>query len=378
LHGEYSLFPQGDTYNSNIYRIAFIALAFAVVSFFYARFQRRADAANLLAGALVAGSVLLAIVGIKIPGASYLLTWPLLFGVVALAVFIQYGHGTGVSLKVSLTVLTLSIPAIVLFSPLIHLTFLAAGLNWAAAPVALVAILFGLLLPQVQMVAPTGRWIIPVASLLVALVFFIGGSATSRFDKDHPMPNSVFYSVNVDSGKAVWASIDKRPDEWTSQFLKGPVQTGPMPGFVPSPYPGFVRSEAPVLPLAPPDLGLVSETTGEAGRTLQLVIKSPRQAPTVFLAVDPNTEVLAASLDGKPIAIGQSGRFLMKCFAVPKEGVALALTTRPGQPVRIRAFDMSHGLPEIPGVAANPRPSRFIPAIFPFNDSTLVSKLFSF
>jgi hypothetical protein len=68
----------------------------------------------------------------------------------------------------------------------------------------------------------------------------------------------------------------------------------------------------------------------------------------------------------------------MRCFAVPKEGARLALTMRAGQPLRIRAIDMSSGLPEIPNVAANPRPRGFIPAAFPFNDSTLVSKMFAF
>ena len=52
---------------------------------FYVLLQRRVRAANLSAGALVAWTLLMWASSLGAPGASYYLTWPLLFAVLPLA-----------------------------------------------------------------------------------------------------------------------------------------------------------------------------------------------------------------------------------------------------------------------------------------------------
>jgi hypothetical protein len=133
-----------------------------------------------------------------------------------------------------------------------------------------------------------------------------------------------------------------------------------------------------MIQAAAPEISLVSEKTTDATRVLRLRISSPRQAPVMFVAVDPKVEVINAWIDGKPLAKSGGPRLMFQYLAIPQEGIELALETKPAQQVGIRAVDLSYGLPEIPDRAFSPRPSHLMPAIFPYSDSTLVSKMFSF
>ena len=49
---------------------------------------------------------------------------------------------------------------------------------------------------------------------------------TAVFDRAGPIANSVFYSLNADTGQAHWASFDRQPDRWTSQFLSADPEAG--------------------------------------------------------------------------------------------------------------------------------------------------------
>jgi peptidase M28-like protein len=377
-HSDYNLFAQGDTYNSYLYALGFVSVTIAIVSSLYAVVERKlTNAHSASAAALMLGSLVLLLICLFLPGASYLFAWPLLASAVSFGVAALAKDPASISSVRYITVLLLAAPAILILGPMIYLLFVTLGLEWAAIPSALAAILFALLMPQLKLIAVSHRWTLPGVSAIAALAFIAAGSFTAGFDKDNPKPNSIFYAANAATGKAVWASLDRRPDEWTSQFLKGDLQTGPLSEYAPSGYSGFLRSEAPMIQVAAPEIALVSEKTTDATRILRLRITSPRQAPVMFVAVDPKVEVLNAWIDGKPVTKG-GPRLMFQYLAIPQEGIELALETKPAQAVGIRAVDLSYGLPEIPDSAFSPRPAHLMPAIFPYSDSTLVSKMFSF
>jgi hypothetical protein len=46
--------------------------------------------------------------------------------------------------------------------------------------------------------------------------------------------------------------------------------------------------------------------------------------------------------------------------------------------LKVKVVDESYGIPEISGRASKTRPDDLMPSMFPYSDSTLVSKSFTF
>ncbi len=84
---------------------------------------------------------------------------------------------------------------------------------------AAIVLMLGLFIPQLDLIARAGRWVLAVGSAALALGLLLAGSLSAGFDARHPQPDSIMYSLNTDTGQAVWVSADQKPDGWTAQFL---------------------------------------------------------------------------------------------------------------------------------------------------------------
>lgn len=101
--------------------------------------------------------------------------------------------------------------------------------------------------------------------------------------------------------------------------------------------------------------------------------------------VDSEVEVLKASVNDKQVdetkssaALGRKKQWSLRYYAIPPEGIDLTTQIKSNERVKMRAVDLTYGLPEIPGQTFRPRPSDMIPAPVSVNDTTLVSKSFTF
>lgn len=383
LHSEYKLIPQGDTYNSNLYMLAFVALTIAVTSGLYVWFRQKISVQNLTAGALLWWLILMVLTSLYLPGVSYLFTWPLLFSLVGLAFIFASKPQKSVWAKRFFVFSICAIPGIILLTPTIYLIFVALTVSMSGAVMVMVVLLLGLLIPHLHLMATPNKWLLPTASVLVSLGFIIAGSLTAGFDANHPKPNSIFYGLNADTGKAIWASADSQPDEWTSQFLSPKAEEDALTEYLPMVPRKFLKSQAPVTPLAAPNIELLSDSISNNNRTVRLRVTSPRQARIVRIYVDKSIEVLTAAVNSQKI--DNKNTECRNCwglhyFALPKEGIELSLEVKSSQPLKIRSVDQSDKLPEIPDRFFKTRPNDTMPTAFGFgvNDSTLVSKSFTF
>jgi len=214
----------------------------------------------------------------------------------------------------------------------------------------------------------------------------IAGGLTTGFDEQHRKANNIFYVSNADSGKAVWASFDRAPDEWTSQFLTGDVKKIMKTELFPWMMQETLQSPAPVAPLAGPLLKVEGEATQNGVRSVRVRISLHRQSRTVYICAEPETEVLGALVNGRRVAATGAltpsqtrNPWRLRYSALPKEGLELIIETKPSQPLRLRLIDVSYALPEIPGVAFKRRPEYLMPApSYDFSDTTVVAKSFAF
>ncbi|MET0624409.1 MAG: M28 family metallopeptidase, partial [Pyrinomonadaceae bacterium] len=373
--------PQGEAYGSDVYLLGFVACTVAVTATCYALFLRKVSAENLTAGGLVWWALLTGATALFLPGASFLLAWPLLFNLPAFAYMVAYRDWRPNSPVLLLLLFVGAAAGCVLWAPVIYQTFVGLTLNSIGVVMAMLVLLLGLLSPQLRLLSKPNRWALPAASALTAGALLAAAVFVVRYDERRPRLDTLLYGLNADAGSAAWASSDQEPDAWTRQFLRDGSEKKPLTEvFSRGSVRPFLSAQAPVEPLAAPQLALVGDDTNGDVRTLRMIVTSPRRAPVVSVFLDSTADVLGASVNGKRIAVRKDAgadagdRFWdLRYYSVPQEGVELIMELRSNEPVHLRVVDQSYGLP---GQLGQPRPPGFIPAPRPYNDSTFVSKSF--
>jgi hypothetical protein len=368
-------FQQGDTLTNHLYLIGFVLLAVAATAVVYSLFRKKVSAENLASGALLWFLLLLIVTQIYFPGGSYLLVWPLLFALIAWILKFTLPAG-----KLSLTKLCLisavcAAPGIILITPLIYQTFIALGISQTALIVVPVTLLLGLLFINFEVIARSFRWLLPVGATLAAVCFIVAALLQPR---QQPKSNEIFYAFNADTGKAVWATGDARPDEWTSQFLTSSAAMAPLDDYFPwlSGY-DYLQQAAPATSLAAPEIKVLDDQVQDQTRSIHLRVSSAREAATLFIYS--GTEIAEAFINGQPLPKPPDGPAwekdqLLIYSAPPREGVELLLKTKPSEPLNLKIVDQSFQFPELKNVTIKARPSDIVPAPFGYSDSTFISK----
>lgn len=374
--------PEGGLDQNTFYILGLFALLLAVDSLLYNFFRKRiAPAAFFLGGAGLL-FVLVLVTSKWLPGGSYTFVWPLLAGLLAAAIA-AFRPGD-LSFLSALLLSVLSLPALVLFVPLLKGFYEALGFTAIGAPLLSVTfgLLFLLLFPFLETVLESSGKLLPITALAAALILCIVAAKTTRYSAEHPKPSLLSYALDADTGKALWTSSASRVDAWTAQYLGASPTRRKLPDFIPDWYPiDFLQYEAPSIRLVPPLAELLETSSVGATRTLHLRITTPRHARTLHIGIA-QAEVLRASVNGhdlgKPSEARwhQQGHWGFDYANPPAEGIDLLLSVQAAGPVTVVLVDRSSGLPTIPGGHFPPRPADSMP--IHSGDQTMVRRSFVF
>ncbi|HEV2828349.1 MAG TPA: M20/M25/M40 family metallo-hydrolase [Pyrinomonadaceae bacterium] len=379
---------QGNLYQSNFFLLSFVALTIALCVSLFNLFRKKITVENLALGAMLCWLLLLVLVSVVLPGGSYLLAWPLLFGLLAMVLMITARDDARVTAGRFLLASACLVPALILLVPTIYQVHVALGMRLIAVVALLVALSYGLLTPYFALMTSVKKWLLPIGAALVGVLFLGFAVFTMSFDGRHPKTNYVSYVQNTDLKKAVWASTDSRADEWTTQFFGAGADKGSMLDLMPTAPVNYLKSPAPLLSLPPSEVTVLDDQTNGGVRTLRLSVKSTYPAGYIMSPADSSTEVVAATVS----AAGGGKRFVnertraardgigwsLNFYAPPTEGLELILEVKPGSPLKLRTVDQAYGLPEIPGAPVKPRPAYIAPASAVGSDTTQISRAYSF
>lgn len=377
----YLALPSAHTYNSHLYLIAFTALALAIVTLSYLVYVRFISMPNLALGALLWWVALAIVTWQLLPGANYLLVWPALFSLGALAFWFAHARAAASERKLTThVVLALcAVPGLILLTPLIYLVFLGFGVGLISGVMVVVVLALSLLVPHLCLMLKANKYVLPGAALLVAIAFLVAGSMTAGFNKERPKPNVVFYGLNADTGEAKWLSTDLLPDEWTSQFFSTNYDGNMTAEFIPFYRVALLTGDAPAVQLAGPTMKVTSDTNDGTVRTISMHLASARQAPSLLAFVNPGIEVEDALINGtsvtmENVSVSEDG-WGVRYYGLPAQGFELTLKVPVDQQFELRVVDQSFKLPDVP---FRPRPDYMQPGLFAYSETTLVSRLFNF
>lgn len=371
--------PFNDIYDSKVYLAGFVCLTIAISAALYGLFRRKTSIQNLAVGALLWWLILSILVSVFVPGASYLFTLPLLSMLVG-HIVIFLAHEMNTIMKVMMLALC-AIPGVLLFSPTLYLIFVAMTLNASAVVMVLVVLLLGLLFSFIALTLKGRSWFVPAGAAALGLGFLVFGLMSAGFDQNRPKADNIFYGLNADNGKAVWATMDDQADEWTAQFFSDKGEQKPLPELFPMTNFIYLQSDAPVAALLAPEVTVLEDSTNNDVRTMRVRISSPRKAEVVSVYFDEGTPVLSAAINGKPLdlkKVAEARKWGLHYYGLPATGAQLTFALKSSDSLKLRVNDRSYGLPEVPGFTIKERPGYIIPSASQFSDVTLVSKAYSF
>lgn len=372
---------QDDFYESRLYFAGFSLVCAAITMALCGWARRRLSLESLVVGAQVCWLILLLLASLRLPGATYLLMWPLAFSFVALAVVFTMREGRASAAWRFAAVMLCAAPGIILAAPLIHNVSVAVGLRMAGEVAAILGVMLGLLVPVCGLVAGLGRRYAAVAVALAGVGVLLAAGLGGSFDRSRPKADNVFYALNADTGQAVWASADEAADEWSAQFFTAGAERGSITDYAPLNAGNFLKHQAPAIPRQPPQIKTLEDKSDNGVRTLRLNIAPTQPGANVAALIDPKAEVLSAVINGKRVgASGRPGPWRLEYWAAPADGIDLTLEVKAPQPMRVLLVERSDGLPEIPGLSIKPRPYYLMPSSSSSSpsDATIVRKMYSF
>jgi hypothetical protein len=359
-------------YNDDVHRAGLTALILAIGLAVYLWGLDDARALDTALAALLWWTLLSLYIAAALPGASYLLVWPLAAALVALGVAFVLEplyRDDGSVAPAPLAVLFAGVaPGLLLASSSLYLLFVASGVRLVVIVVC-VWLMLSLLVPQVSLVCYPRRWLVPAGLGVAGVVLFIGLSPATGYGVDWPRVDSLFYRFDRSAGSASWGTLDEAPDAWTGRVLGAPG--GWDDGHEHVPLWHFVHSHlAPAQPvrLEAPALEVLEDSVRGARRALSLRLWSPRGAPFVSLLLEDEAGEVVATVDGTAVAGGpttfldySAEHWHVDVLGIPQEGVTVTLEVDAGAPLHLRVVDMSYGLPPLALAVAGARPDGFVP-----------------
>lgn len=382
-------FTAGNSYNTSAYMAGLSALGVVFAAWIFQWAFKRTKLLNLVMGASLFLTVLLLLATAFVPGITYIFAWPLLFclaGVVYRLSSKRPEFGIDQAGVVGVTVACLcSVPALLIFVPVIYLIFVGTTLLAGGIAAALIALLLAFLLPQLQILWKQNRWLVPAGALLVSVCFLIAGTAASKFDQRHPRPDSLIYGLNADQKHASWMTIDAAADSWTAHFVPADAKASELHEFFPWNSRKYRQADAPTMGLPAPVMEVLEDSTANGERTVKIRIRSQRQAPELFVSTAAGDQIREARLDGKALGGFESMPKVLRdrklwgfdYVGLPKEGIELVLRI-PSGPMRLNLVDGSYGFPDELHSSMEQRPPDTVPRPFPVNDKTFVTRSLTF
>ncbi|WP_157246731.1 M20/M25/M40 family metallo-hydrolase [Nonomuraea typhae] len=309
-----------------------------------------------LAAATVPLAVANAAFAARLPGASYLATWPLLAGGAGLHLLASGSPGVR-----ALGAAVAGIPAAGLLAPLSRLLFtgLTPRMGWTSALA--LGLLGELAAPAVERLPP---WVRRAVAALAA------GAAAAQAVRvalrgcgpERPRPETLGYLLDGDTGEALWLSTDPAPNGWTRRALGAWPRSGELARYFAGWRRRFLHAPAPRLPLPSPEADIVDVSRDGGVLRVTLCLRSPREASQIRLAL-PGGGVRRWAVEGRAPAgdrVVSSDPWELWLHAVPPKGLRVELEVTAGHgPVEIVVADRSHGLPSaLTGrlLAAGPAP----------------------
>ncbi|MGI9547341.1 MAG: M28 family peptidase [Flavobacteriaceae bacterium] len=375
IYPHYADVLQGFTSNGNSYIAAFVLLALTVCFFAYSKFNE-IKVADLMVAPIVISLLICAAAGVYLPGVSFYIVPTLAL----LASFLVLIHQKEPSLYL---LLFLSLPALWIFGPLIHMLPVGLGLKMMIASTVLTTLVFLLIMGVVGFAKRKQR--VAFLGIVLSVGFFFSGQLTSGYDTENPKPTSLLYVLDANKNTAQWATYEKVPSDWTSQYVskdEGVVAKKGKEALSSKYSTGFsFTAEAPIKPISIFEIETSLDTVINDTRVLEICIKPQRTINRLEVFtndIDLESAIVnGIALDSHYLENRRKNRLLTH-YVSNEDYTEIKITYPKDAVLDLMIFEASNDLLEHTQFTIPKRPMNNIPMPFVLNDAVLVQKTIRF
>jgi len=207
------------------YVAALVALAAAVLLALVGVARRFVALPALAAGALLPLILLAVGAAIVAPLVAMEFQVPAVAGTLAVAVLALVWGGAGAAPErwgggriAALAIgLLLAVPVLVTMVPLVEGIWIAMSFRLAVGLAVLVVLLLSALLPALDGLAAPNRWWAPLAGVVVGAALVATGVLQAGASESRPLPSTLLYTLDRESGQALWATRDDAGLDWAQE-----------------------------------------------------------------------------------------------------------------------------------------------------------------
>ena len=338
---------------------AFATVGISVIIYFL--YRKPTNVWELTFGSLIAWAIIMVTASLMVPGVSYLFTWPLLFSLIPLVfIFLRKNHNEYSVLQIALF-LVFALPALLWFSNLTLLIFVAMGLGMAGGAILLTSLCLSLLIVHIDIITRIKPWLVPLLTFSAGLFFLLYGSVSLEYNERHKKQNSLILATNGNTNETFFTSFSNETDEWTVDYLSEQPETSNLNDFFPHLKRDFIINKVESENLPTPNLIVTNDTIIENQRVIKLYINSERNADNLFIFIRSDSDSVKVSINNSKSKelrrLERTDWYSLKYFAFPDEGIDMELELSEKQNIEIVLTDIVIGLPELRETKLKLRPN---------------------
>jgi hypothetical protein len=344
LHGDYALVNAARPLLKGLWFATFVALGAGLALAAQASLRGRLRVAELFAGSMTNVVVIALALASRMPGASFVFTWPVLAALPFAIALVATGSFDRDDARGVAAAAAMAAVPLVIIAPFVPQIFITFGPPIGLVIAAMAANLAMVCAPAVRHLLEPSPRLAPRVALLGAAASLVAANAVGPFDGAHPRPESVLYAVDGDSDRSFWLTPDAAPPAWASLAFVDQTR-----GAAPLPFPPqhVLAVPAPATVEPRPVIAWIDRD--------QVRVTPPAGAGLLAVRVEGASHL---RVDGIPLP-AVLGAVSFRFFAPPAEGVLIDLGARAAGPVVIRVASQRAGLPA--GLSAGTRPEGSMP-----------------
>lgn len=364
----------GAAANDYWYLLAFAAFGSGVFVVMQRRLQAVMGVPAAALGALFCMLLMLLYASWKMPGATYLLTWPVMAALLAFgALYLRGAAPLPQPLRV-LILLAGAAPGIVLGAPLLREVFTALSPDQQAIPMALLTLMLGFC---TALLATVERRYLVRTLVLAGVACMAAGSYSTPYAAEPPQPNRLAYYKDAHTWKSYWILPGGQLDDWTRNFF--PQGSAPLVMFELFDHgsPKVWAATAPRTGVEFPAIEVIRDDDSGPVRHVEFYIQSKNNAPEIHIRVQGGPQVLASRIDGRVLTSEKSHYWSLNLYGMGTKRMLVSLDLEDAKEYNLvktafRVF-IQERIPGLPVPNLPARPDGMKPSLIPLTATTIAA-----